>query len=313
MKLSFGRTLAALAVVVVVAAGIVFLWLQNRQPAPADAKAGDVVVATVNGQKVMRSEVEMMAASLPPQYRQMPMQMIFPALVDQVINTKLLAGEGRKQGLQNDPEVKRRIAMIEDRLVQDAFEQKEIAKQITPEALKARYDKQIAAMPAEEEVNARHILVKTEEEATGIIAALKGGGDFAALAKEKSTDAGSGANGGDLGWFRKTDMVGEFAEAAFKLKKGEVSETPVKTQFGFHVIKLEDRRTAKPPTFEETEEELRTLMERELSTQVLEQMRAKAQIERFNLDGSKVVEEKKPAENKPAENKPADTKPAEKK
>ena len=308
MKLSFGRTLAALAVVVVVAAGIVFLWLRNQGPAPVDAKAGDVVVATVNGQKVMRSEVEMMAASLPPQYRQMPMQMIFPALVDQVINTKLLAGEGRKQGLQNDPEVRRRMTMIEDRLIQDTFEQKEIAKQITPEALKARYAKQVAAMPAEEEVNARHILVKTEEEATTIIAAVKGGGDFAALAKEKSTDTGSGANGGELGWFRKTDMVGEFAEAAFKLKKGEVSETPVKTQFGFHVIKLEDRRAAKPPTFEESEEELRTVLERELSAQVLEQMRAKAQIERFNPDGSKIVEEKKPAENKPADTKPAENK-----
>ena len=307
MKLSFGRTLAALAVVVVVAAGIVFLWLRNQDSAPA-AKAGDVVVATVNGQKVMRSEVEMMAASLPPQYRQMPMQMIFPALLDQVINTKLLAGEGRKQGLQNDPEVRRRIVMIEDRLVQDAYEQKEIAKLITPEALKARYDKQIAAMPAEEEVSARHILVKTEEEAAAIIAALKGGADFAALAKEKSTDTGSGANGGELGWFRKTDMVGEFAEAAFKMKKGEVSEAPVKTQFGFHVIKVEDRRTAKPPTFEETEEELRTVVEREMSAQVLEQMRAKAQIERFNIDGSKIVEEKKPAENKPADPKPAEKK-----
>lgn len=308
MKLSFGRTLAALAVIVVVTAGIVFLWLQNRQPAPLDAKAGDVVVAVVNGQKVMRSEVEMMAASLPPQYRQMPFQMIFPALLDQVINTKLLAGEGRKQGLQKDPEVRRRMAMIEDRLVQDSFEQKEIAKLVTPEALKARYEKQVAAMPPEEEVNARHILVKTEEEATAIIVALKDNGDFAALAKEKSTDTGSGANGGELGWFRKADMVGEFAEAAFKLKKGEISETPVKTQFGFHVIKLEDRRAAKPPTFEETEEELRTHMERELGAQMVDEMRAKAQIERFNLDGSKIVEEKKPAENKPA-----DTKPAEKK
>lgn len=300
MKLSFVRSLAALAVIAVPLAGVAVSYSQAQTPAPAagEKKAEDVVVATVNGQKIMRSEVEMMAASLPPQYRQMPLQLIFPALLDQVINTKLVAGEGRKQGLQNDPEVKRRMAMIEDRLVQDAYEQKELTRQITPAALKARYDKQVAGMGPEEEVNARHILVKTEDEAKAVIADLKKNGDFAKIAKEKSTDTGSGANGGDLGWFKKGDMVPEFAEAAFKLKKGEVSPAPIKTQFGFHVIKLEDRRPAKPPTFEEMEEDLRAQMEREISTQMVEQMRTKAQIERFNIDGSKITDDKKPAEKK---------------
>lgn len=305
MKLSFVRSLAALALVAVPLGGIAALpaLAQTSAPAAGEKKAEDVVVAVVNGQKVMRSEVEMMAASLPPQYRQMPMQLIFPALLDQVISTKLLAGEGRKQGLQNDPEVKRRMTMIEDRLIQDAYEQKEIAKQITPAALKARYDKQVAGMPPEEEINARHILVKTEDEAKAIIADLKKNADFAKAAKEKSTDTGSGANGGELGWFKKGDMVGEFAEAAFKLKKGEVSATPVKTQFGFHVIKLEDRRPAKPPTFEDMEDELRTQMEREIGSQMVDQMRAKAQIERFNIDGSKITDDKKPADPKPADKK----------
>lgn len=305
MKLSFVRSLAALALVAVPLGGIAALpaLAQTSAPAAGEKKAEDVVVAVVNGQKVMRSEVEMMAASLPPQYRQMPMQLIFPALLDQVISTKLLAGEGRKQGLQNDPEVKRRMTMIEDRLIQDAYEQKEIAKQITPAALKARYDKQVAGMPPEEEINARHILVKTEDEAKAIIADLKKNADFAKAAKEKSTDTGSGANGGELGWFKKGDMVGEFAEAAFKLKKGEVSATPVKTQFGFHVIKLEERRPAKPPTFEDMEDELRTQMEREIGSQMVDQMRAKAQIERFNIDGSKITDDKKPADPKPADKK----------
>jgi peptidyl-prolyl cis-trans isomerase C len=305
MKLSFVRSLAALALVAVPLGGIAALpaLAQTQAPAAGDKKAEDVVVAVVNGQKVMRSEVEMMAASLPPQYRQMPMQLIFPALLDQVINTKLLAGEGRKAGLQNDAEVKRRMTMIEDRLIQDAYEQKEIAKLITPAALKARYDKQVAGMPPEEEVNARHILVKTEDEAKAIIADLKKNADFAKLAKEKSTDTGSGANGGELGWFKKADMVGEFAEAAFKLKKGEVTAAPVKTQFGFHVIKLEDRRPAKPPTFEDMEDELRTQMEREIGSQMVDQIRAKAQIERFNIDGSKITDDKKPADTKPTEKK----------
>ncbi|MGE0154430.1 MAG: peptidylprolyl isomerase [Reyranellaceae bacterium] len=295
MKLSFVRSLAALAVIAVPLGGIV-APAAAQQPAGAETKAEDVVVATVNGQKIMRSEVEMMAASLPPQYRQMPLQLIFPALLDQVINTKLMAGEGRKQGLQNDAEVKRRMTMIEDRLIQDAYEQKEIGKQITPAALKARYDKQVASLPPEDEVNARHILVKSEDEAKTVIADLKKNGDFGKIAKEKSTDTGSGANGGDLGWFKKGDMVPEFSEAAFQLKKGEVSAAPVKTQFGFHVIKLEDRRPAKPPTLEEMEEDLRSQMEREIGAQMVDQARAKAQIERFNLDGSKITDEKKPAD-----------------
>lgn len=302
MKLSFVRSLAALALVAVPLGGIAALPALAQQPAAGEKKAEDVVVAVVNGQKIMRSEVEMAAGELPPQYRQYPMQLIFPALLDQVISSKLLAAEGRKQGLQNDPDVKRRLASLEDQLIRSAYLQKEIEKQITPAALKARYDKQVAAAPAQEEVNARHILVKTEDEAKAIIADLKKNADFAKIAKEKSTDPGSGANGGDLGWFKKDDMVGEFSEAAFKLKKGEVTAAPVKTQFGFHVIKLEDRRPAKPPTFEDMEEDLRSEMAREIGTQMIEQMRKKAQIERFNMDGSKIVEEK-PADPKPAEKK----------
>jgi peptidyl-prolyl cis-trans isomerase C len=300
MKLSFVRSLAALAVVAVPLGGIAvsLSQAQTQAPAPAAKPAEDVVVATVNGQKIMRSEVEMMAATLPPQYRQMPLQLIFPALLDQAINSKLLAGEGRKQGLQNDPEVKRRMTMIEDRLIQDAYEQKELAKLITPAALKARYDKQVAGMAPEDEVNARHILVKTEDEAKALIAELKKNADFAKLAKEKSTDTGSGGNGGDLGWFKKGDMVPEFADAAFLLKKGDISATPVKTQFGFHVIKLEDRRPAKPPTYEEMEEDLRSQMEREAGAQLVDDMRKKAQIERFNIDGSKITDDKKPADKK---------------
>jgi peptidyl-prolyl cis-trans isomerase C len=329
MKLTIGPVLAAMVLAAVVAGGGVYLWMQNRQSAPvaqqatpaapqspaAEAKAGDVVVAVVNGQKVMRSEIELAMSELPAQYRQYPMQLIFPALLDQVISSKLLAAEGRKQNLQNDADVKRRMATLEDQLIRSAYLQKEIEKQLTPEAVRARYDKQVTGLPAEEEVQARHILVKGEDEAKAIIAELKANGDFAKIAKEKSTDQGSGANGGELGWFKKGDMVPEFAEAAFTLKKGEVSPAPVKTQFGFHVIKLEDRRQAKPPAFEEMEEELRQEMAREAGTQMIEQLRAKAQIERFNMDGSKIVEEQKPAESKPPENKPAgsETTPAEKK
>jgi peptidyl-prolyl cis-trans isomerase C len=248
------------------------------------------VVAIVNGQKILLSEITAAQAGLPQQYRQLPLQLIFPALLDQVIDGKLVSAEGRKANLQNDPDVKKRLALAEDQLIQQAFLFKEIDKKITPEALKARYDKFVKETPPEDEVKASHILVKTEDEAKAIIAELAKGGDFAKIAKEKSTDTASGAQGGDLGYFKKGDMVAEFAEAAFTMKKGEVSPTPIKTQFGYHVIRVDDRRTAPPPKLEEVEDQLRSDMQREIVTAMLGNLRTKAKIERFNMDGSKVVD-----------------------
>ena len=142
-------------------------------------------------------------------------------------------------------------------------------------------------MPAEEEVHARHILVSTEDEAKALIAELKKGAAFDKLAKEKSTDKASGAEGGDLGWFKKSDMVKEFADAAFGLKKGELSETPIKTQFGYHIIQIDDRRTAPPPALEELSDQIREELAREAVAAQLDKLRAGAKIEKFNMDGSK--------------------------
>jgi len=136
-----------------------------------------------------------------------------------------------------------------------------------------------------EEVHARHILVANEDAAKKIIADLKKGGDFAALAKQHSTDPGA-QNGGDLGFFKKDDMVPAFAEAAFALKPGEISATPVKTQFGYHVIKVEERRAAPPPSFEEAKEELRQRVIQEAVSKVSDAALAGAKVERMNLDGT---------------------------
>jgi peptidyl-prolyl cis-trans isomerase C len=129
--------------------------------------------------------------------------------------------------------------------------------------------------------------VATEDEAKALIAEIKKGAAFDKLAKEKSTDKASGAEGGDLGWFKKSDMVKEFADAAFDLKKGDMTETPVKTQFGYHVIQVDDRRKAPPPAYEELADQLREEMAREAVTAQLDLMRSGAKIEKFNIDGSK--------------------------
>lgn len=256
-------------------------------PAPAAQPLKDPVVANVNGMPIRLSELEVAQQSLPQQYRNMPLQAVFPALLDRIIDSKLVVQEGKRNKVNEDPAFKKRMAFVEDQVLQDFWIQREIARQVTAEKLQKRYEERLKSMPSEEEVHARHILVSTEDEAKALIADIKKGAAFDKLAKEKSTDKASGAEGGDLGWFKKSDMVKEFADAAFNLKKGELSETPVKTQFGYHVIKLEDRRKAPPPAFEELADQLREEMAREVITAQLDQMRSGAKIEKFNMDGSK--------------------------
>jgi len=247
----------------------------------------DPIVATVNGVSVRLSELEVAQQSLPPQYRSMPLQAVFPALLDRIIDSKLVVQEGKKNKVTEDPAYKKRLAFVEEQVLQDFWIQREIARKVTAEKLRQRYEERLKSIPAEEEVHARHILVATEDEAKALIAEIKKGAAFDKLAKEKSTDKASGAEGGDLGWFKKSDMVKEFADAAFDLKKGELTETPVKTQFGYHVIQVEDRRKAPPPAYEELAEQLREEMAREAVTAQLDLLRSGAKIEKFNIDGSK--------------------------
>lgn len=259
----------------------------QANPAPANPAVKDPVVATINGQPIRLSELEVAQQALPPQYRNMPLSSVFPALLDRIVDSKLAVADARKNKLADDAAFKKRMAFVEDQILQDFWVQREIAKRVTAEKMQQRYQERLKSTPAEEEVRARHILVSTEDEAKTLIAVLKKGGAFDKLAKEKSTDKASGAEGGDLGWFKKSDMVKEFADAAFALKKGELTDTPVKTQFGYHVIKLEDRRQAPPPTFEELSDQIREELARETVTQILDQLRAGAKIEKFNIDGSK--------------------------
>ena len=256
-------------------------------PPQAGQPLKDPVVAIVNGQPIRLSELKVAQQALPQQYRNVPLQAVFPGLLDRMIDSKLVVQEGKKSKLNDDPAFKKRLAFIEDQLLQDLWIQQAIARQVTQEKLQKRYEERLASMAPQEEVHARHILVATEDEAKAIIAQLKQGVAFDKLAKEKSTDKASGAEGGDLGWFKKSDMVKEFADAAFALKKDETSAVPVKTQFGYHVIKVEDRRKAAPPPFEQLADQLREEMAREVVQAELNKLHASAKIEKFNMEGGK--------------------------
>ncbi len=252
----------------------------TAQPA---AGGTDPVVAIVNGKTLKRSDVIASAQSLPPQYRNQ-IDAYFPALVDRLIDMTLMTDEGRKQKLQDDPEVKKIMAAYEDQAIREVLLHRALAGKVTDADLKKKYDEMVKAMKPQEEVRASHILVPTEDEAKAIIKELEGGADFAKLAKEKSKDPGA-SNGGDLGYFSDGDMVPEFWAAASKLNKGEYTKAPVKTQFGWHVILVTDKRTKPAPTFDQVKDQL----EQELTQQVigtyLAGLHKEAKVQKFGPDG----------------------------
>lgn len=252
-------------------------WAQTAPAKPAD----DPVVARVNGKELHRSEVEAAQRSLAAQGEQMAPE----ALIDRMVSGMLIVEAGRKAKLADDPEVKKKTAQFEDRVIQQAYLNRAVEAGATDARLHEQYDKFIKEQPAKEEVSARHILVPTEDEAKAVIAELNKGADFATLAKQKSTDPAKDT-GGDLGFFSRDSMVPEFADAAFKLGKGEYTKTPVHTQFGWHVIKVDDRRTAAPPSFEESKQELTEEVARDIVSAKVKALRDGAKIETFALDGS---------------------------
>jgi peptidyl-prolyl cis-trans isomerase C len=277
---SFGspaRFLAAAAVFGVVSVGSA---LAQTDPDP--------VLAKVNGQPIHLSDVKGAAEALPAQARSMPPQQLFPMVLDQLVDEQALVTEAKKTGLDKDPDVQRTVRMAEDRALASALLSNLVRPQVTDEAVKARYDQQFAGKPGEAEVHARHILVSDEATAKKIIAELKKGGDFAALSKQYSKDPSASAQGGDLGFFKKTDMVPEFADAAFALKDKEISPVPVKSQFGWHVIQTLEHRTTAPPTFEQARDELRQQMVQAAVQKEVAKARDAVTVERFNADGSPV-------------------------
>jgi peptidyl-prolyl cis-trans isomerase C len=253
--------------------------------APPAMPKPETVVARVNGAEIRFSDVQDAIGGLPEEYRKLPPQMLFPMLIDQLVDRKAVVMLAHKQGLETDPAVIKQIARATDAALQNALFMRDIGPLVSEEAIKARYDSTIAGKPGEEEVHARHILVPTEEAAKKIIDDLNKGGDFEALAKANSTDSGA-AQGGDLGYFKKGDMVPEFAAAAFALKPGEYTKEPVHTQYGWHVIKVEDHRQAPPPTLEQSHDQIRQEIIQEGVKKVVAEAKEGLTIEKFNPDGS---------------------------
>lgn len=249
----------------------------DKAAAPAPAP-----VATIDGTPISRVEYDIYLKSL---LQGRPTTELTAEqrgqVLDELISMQLLASQGVKESVEKDPDVAARLNVVRMRVLADSESQKYLKdKEPTDAELHAEYDTAIAAMD-KTEYHARHILVPTKEQAEQVIKKIKGGGKFEDVAKAQSTD-GSKANGGDLGWFTLTRMAKPFGDAVKNLKKGEMTQEPVQTQFGWHVIKLDDKRTKQPPEFGKVKDQIESFLSRKAQTEFVSKLRQSAKIERLD-------------------------------
>jgi len=268
----------------------------------------DTVYATVNGEPITHADLRIAAEDYASQLNQIPEDMRVSQLLNLVIDMQLVAAAAETAGLDENEAVQRRMAFDRARVLRNEYFRDKAPRVITDEKVQEQFDKELAEFEPGDEVHLRHILLENEDDAKAVIAELDGGGDFAEIAKEQSKDPGSGANGGDLGFIMKGQTVPEFETAAFALEVGEVTKEPVQSQFGWHVIKLEEKRKEAPPELANEEIRIRNELTREFVTNELEALREAATIEIVGADEAGET----PAEGAPAEGEaPSEVPPAE--
>ncbi len=247
------------------------------------ALADPKVLAKVDGEPITEDDVADAMADIGPG---LPQKLEGAArqkyVLDYLIDLKLAAKKAEADKLTDSPEFQRKMAYYRDKLAMEQLLGSVAKAATTEEAERKAYDEAAKAEPPQQEIHARHILLPTEDEAKAALARVKGGEDFAKVATELSKDPGG--EGGDLGWFTKDRMVPEFSEAAFKLKEGEISD-PVKTQFGWHIIKVEGVRTKTFPPFEQVKDQAARYVSQKAESETIAQLHSAAKIELFDADG----------------------------
>ena len=253
------------------------------------AQDSDPVVARANGVDIRQSDLALaedeVGSSIP---QQLGPDQKRDYLITYLADVVVLAQAAEQQKLADRDDVKHRILLERNKVLMEMLLEDAGKAAVTDDAMHKVYDDAVKQMGNEQEVHARHILVPTEDEAKAIEAELKKGADFATLAKEKSKDPGA-AEGGDLGYFTKEQMVPEFADVAFKLDKGQISD-PVKTQFGWHIIKVEDKRIKPTPTFDDVKSQLQTYVAHRAQAELVQKLRSAANIERLDQPAPPAVD-----------------------
>lgn len=255
------------------------------------AQAEDKVVATINGKPVTEADLAVAESEIGSDMGTMPEDQKKMSLLEFLIDNQLFAEAAEENRLSEGPAYESRLAYLKRRTLRELYFEKIIKSLVTDADARKLYDDQVKLLKPEEEAQARHILVETEDLAKEIKEKLKNGGDFAALAKEFSKDPGSKDNGGDLGYFTRGQMVPQFEEAVFTLNKGDISE-PIKTQFGYHVIKVEDKRAKQPPAFEVVKDRILQSMLLQKASQIAVDLRSKAKVEYVDAGIKKSIEER---------------------
>ena len=254
-------------------------------------KLGNPTVAVVDGEEIKRSDVFNFISGLPDQVRQMPIQTLFPLAQEQVINNKVIAAKAKTANLEGDPEVEQLFTQAKGQIVRNVYVEREVGSQINQKKLLKAYEDLLTKVEDIQEVHARHILTDTEEKAREVVTKLDGGAKFEDLAKEMSTGP-SAENGGDLGYFAQAEMIPEFATAAFAIEPGQYSKDPVKTQFGWHVIKVEDKRKRPEPQFEAVKPQLEAQLRQQTLADLVQKWQKEAKIQKFDINGEPVKETK---------------------
>jgi len=244
--------------------------------APLAAVADDAVVAKINGVDIKQSDLDFAASEVGAQLANFPPADRRRMLLQFVIENELMAEAATQAALESGPSFDDRLKYHRRRALRDAYYDKSVRNAVTEEEAKKIFDEKIAGLKPEEEIHARHILVATEAEAKEVEERLKKGEDFATLAKEKSKDPS--AEGGDLGYFRRGQMLKPFEDAAFALKEGEISK-PVQTQFGWHIIKVEEKRTRPLPTFDQVKDQIMSQLAAQKAKETIRGLNANAKIE----------------------------------
>ncbi|MFM7083691.1 MAG: peptidylprolyl isomerase [Hyphomicrobium sp.] len=268
---------------------IIFSFIFSYPIVPK-AYAEDKPIATVNGHAITEADLSIAQAEIGNEIANLPKNSQRRVLVEFMIENQLFADAANSANLGSGPDFERRLSFWHNRALRDVYYDKVLKPSIGEEAARQIYEDKVKALPPEEQVQARHILVSSEVEAKKIIDKINAGEEFAKLAKENSGDAGSKDQGGLLGYFGKGQMVPEFEASAFSLKKGEVSK-PVQSQFGWHVIKVEDRRQKPPPSFDDVKDRLIGSMVQSRAQDTVTKFRSSAKIEYLDPELKKMAEE----------------------
>src|SRR5438270_1519466 len=271
---------------------------------PLRAQDANAVLAKVNGSEIRQSDVALAEEELGPSLAQMDPATKKENVLAFLIDMKIVAKAAEDKKIENGEDFKKRLAFTRNRLLMDSLLASEGKTATTDEAMKKVYEDAAKQITGEQEVHARHILVETEDEAKAVAEELKKGADFAELAKKKSKDPGA-SDGGDLGFFTKDQMVPEFSNVAFVLEPGKISD-PVKSQFGWHIIKVEEKRNRKAPEFDQVKAQIEQYVTRKAQADYVAKLRAEAKVVRTDQPAADAAK----TDAKPSDAKPSDSKMA---